>query len=211
MIAIICIPGAPSAAPKCEYAASIDRKDGRATTPVYDKELDLAMLYINWHYTDRSWKQLSDVPAARSVMSLPLVSVRSVQAMHVGDEVTTFGFPAYGRGTLTMSKGSIKDFTVVNGNEMIAIDAKIGHGSSGGAVFSKDGELLGIVTDGQFDSSGRFIQGYALPIAAFINWQKDKGIATATSNAAVTDAGNQPKKSPLAYSKLLQRTYLAAN
>jgi S1-C subfamily serine protease len=60
------------------------------------------------------------------------------------DEVFALGFPKAGGATLTMSSGKISGKEELDG--WLKIDAQVTHGSSGGAVINKKGELIGIST-----------------------------------------------------------------
>ena len=97
---------------------------------------------------------------------LPLVSLGSIEGLSQGSNLTILGFPGtasdnglvdnkQSKASLTSGKvSSIKDSTGST-KKLIETDATIGHGNSGGPVFSDDGDVVGIATY-TIDGSGPF-------------------------------------------------------
>jgi S1-C subfamily serine protease len=86
-----------------------------------------------------------------------------------GLPIRTVGYP---NGIRSYSEGVVIETKMTNHLpfEMIIFNAEIDHGSSGGALLDSNGNLLGITTLAGFDSSGSFIQGYAIPLQKIIEY-----------------------------------------
>jgi S1-C subfamily serine protease len=72
---------------------------------------------------------------------LPLGNSKNIGFL---EEIYTLGFPKAGGATVTMTRGQISGKEELEG--WLKIDAQVTHGSSGGAVINKNGELIGIST-----------------------------------------------------------------
>ena len=86
-----------------------------------------------------------------------------------GLPIRTVGYPG---GYRDYTEGVVIETKMTNHLpfEMIIFNAEIDHGSSGGALLDSNGNLLGITTLAGFDSSGSFIQGYAIPLQKIIEY-----------------------------------------
>jgi len=99
-----------------------------------DRDADIAFLYLN-----RPFK-LKEYP--RFAESIPLI----------GTETLVLGYPE-GLG-LTLTKGTLSARLSAAGFDHIQTDAPANPGSSGGPVFSADGEVVGIIVLGLEDAEG---------------------------------------------------------
>jgi serine protease Do len=72
----------------------------------------------------------------------------------VGDDVFAIGSPKGLENSLT--KGSISQFREDGDTRLLQIDATIDHGSSGGALFNMNGEVIGITSSGHEGSNLNF-------------------------------------------------------
>ncbi len=120
----------------------------RAPVPQYvaeivaaDRVLDLAVLQI----TDDG-----SGPVARDSLDLPFVSVGDSDKVKLGDPIDLFGFPGIGGGALTYTTGVISGFITdsLTGRVWINTDATMASGSSGGTAINREGELIGVPTQG---------------------------------------------------------------
>lgn len=91
--------------------------------------------------------------------NLPYVNIRHSQSVKIGEEVYAIGNPlGYEK---TISRGIISNKDVSNGSVVsLQTDAAISHGSSGGGLFDKNSNLIGITSYG--DTQGSNI-GFAIP------------------------------------------------
>lgn len=94
----------------------------------YDKERDIAILSLDASQTFK-----------------PLVLGDSAK-VKVGDEVVAIGSPKGLQNTV--SNGIISAFRNLSGYNYIQISVPISHGSSGGALFNANGEVIGITSAG---------------------------------------------------------------
>lgn len=108
----------------------IDLNDKRSFTTstllIKDEVRDLALLKIN-------------------ATSLPVVALGDSSALKLGEEVVAIGSPLGFKNTLTSGVVSTP-LRMVDGQNFIQISTPIDHGSSGGALFNRKGELVGITT-----------------------------------------------------------------
>jgi len=77
-------------------------------------------------------------------LNLPFVTPGDSEALQVGDEVWTAGFPGMGGETLTITRGVISGFSSRDGTPWIKTDLMTGSGNSGGMVVNADNELVAI-------------------------------------------------------------------
>src|SRR5712692_943632 len=75
------------------------------------------------------------------VLARPL-SIGDVNDVSVGDEVYVIGNPEGLEAT--MSQGIVSGIRQIEGNRLFQITAAVSHGSSGGPVLSKSGEVIGV-------------------------------------------------------------------
>lgn len=104
----------------------------------YDEANDLALLRVNG--------------------TLEPVTLRNTAA-RVGEEVVAIGSPL---GLLnTVSTGIVSAVRTLGGQEMIQITAPTWHGSSGGGLFDKQGNLIGITSGGMREGQNL---NFAIPV-----------------------------------------------
>jgi len=191
--AIVCLTEKSQSASKCDYMAHAYYRFGAFKASVeYQEELDLAVIYINSKKDNNgTWKSRMDLPMSEFNFSSvdPAVYGYELTGIELGDEVQTLGFPDYGDDTITYSRGVISNFWSDDGaffnnhDGVLAIgtDAKISHGSSGGAAFDKDGKFLGVTSQGIFDDNGNFMSGVIIPVTTF-NWWWEKVLGNEISD-----------------------------
>lgn len=102
----------------------------RAEIENVDAEHDLALLGVVLGRTDR--------------FDLPIVSRRGIASLAVGEKVYAIGSPRGLERTLT--DGLISGIPAGRGTGLIQTSAAISPGSSGGGLFDRKGELVGITT-----------------------------------------------------------------
>lgn len=107
--------------------------------------------------------------------NLPTVALGTKDAIGTGDSTYALGYPA--PANIDDSKPIEASFTsgVISAKKMmpdgwsvLQTDATISHGSSGGPVFNKEGEVVGVATFGSVDpQTGETVQGinFVVPIA----------------------------------------------
>ncbi|WP_052475940.1 trypsin-like peptidase domain-containing protein [Cohnella kolymensis] len=117
-----------------DEAASVrvDFNDERSFTTstllIQDPQRDLALLKI---------------PAT----GLPAVTIGNSSTLDLGEEVVAIGSPLGFKNSLTSGEVSTTS-RMVDGHNFIQISTPIDHGSSGGALFNMQGELVGITSAG---------------------------------------------------------------
>ena len=114
--------------------------------------------------------------------------------LQVGDSVYTVGNP-YGMLEFTMTMGHVSALNRTIATEesetarpMFQIDAAVYSGNSGGPVYNKYGEVVGIVT-AKYNSAGMEGIGFAMPISQVlpvINELMDKGYVSGKASLGVS-------------------------
>ena len=118
--------------------------------------------------------------------NLPYMEVGDTSTIVGGAEIFAIGSPLGLQNTI--SQGIISNVSrTIEGTEYIQITAAISHGSSGGALINKYGEVIGITS--ATIESGQNIN-LAVPISKIKNY---KGVAV-KGFASVTGAGSTPTK-----------------
>jgi serine protease Do len=160
--------------PEPTYLAQIVAKDPTA---------DLAVLQIISDYQGN--------PVDFETLGLVPVPIGNADDLELGDEVTIFGYPGIGAGTITLTEGKIAGFitddTVVYQRGWLKTDAAISGGNSGGTAVDADGKLVGVPTRGSMvdvrriaDTNGDGIideQDSAVPTGGFINLLRPVNLA----------------------------------
>lgn len=167
---VICLSHKINALPDCGYEAS---PDSLSENPL-SQNLDLALLDLTGKGTpNEKIKELkdwatSDYPQAKGVNLASYGTDISSLKIKNGSEIQTLGYPT---DTLTYSKGKVigQENFLNNNIVFVHIDAPINSGSSGGGVFDRDGNFLGISPGGWRDNKGKVIQSYFIPITT-VNW-----------------------------------------
>ncbi|MHB1354362.1 MAG: S1 family peptidase [Anaerolineae bacterium] len=160
--------------PEPTYLAQIVAKDPTA---------DLAVLQIisDWEGNPVDFDTLGLVP----------VPIGDAEDLELGDDVTIFGYPGIGAGTITLTEGKIAGFlsdeTVAYQRGWLKTDASIAGGNSGGTAVDADGILVGIPTRGSMvdvrriaDTNGDGIideADSAVPTGGFINLLRPVNLA----------------------------------
>lgn len=136
----VCVQSSPEDIPDCRFTASLKR---------YDEHIDLAVLRV-----DRT-------PAWGAIpSSFSSIQLNDEVVPDVGDPVTVHGYPASGGGTMSVTQGQISGFDELNGYDYYKTDADIDAGNSGGAMFSEDGDLIGVPSYivSYYENSGRVLK-----------------------------------------------------
>jgi len=129
------------------------------------------------------------------------VNIRPSKTTAIGEEVYAVGNPDGKERTI--SKGIISNKVFENGELMyLQTDASISHGSSGGGLFDKDGNLIGITTSS--DAEGNNIN-FAIPselILDVIQTNNEKSSGNDISNVSTPTTDTSPnfnKNTPLVF------------
>lgn len=80
-------------------------------------------------------------------LNLPFVKIGNSDAVHIGDHVSIFGFPAIGGETITYTDGNVSGFTSeeqLGDRAWIKTDATISGGNSGGLAANDTAQIIGI-------------------------------------------------------------------
>jgi S1-C subfamily serine protease len=127
-----------------------------------------------------------------SNLKAPVVKIAAEESLRVGQKVYAIGAPS--RLENTLSDGLLSAFRRDKDGKLtfIQTSAPIGHGSSGGGLFSDKGELIGITQSGKDPNVAQNI-GFALP-ALWIREVPERG------KAALAKAGPASTASPTAAS-----------
>jgi hypothetical protein len=144
-------------------------------------------LYGSLFYYDQD-KDICIVGIDRN--SLIPVNIRRSNTIKIGEEVYAIGSP-HGIAK-TISKGIISNKEIQDGIlTHLQTDASISHGSSGGGLFDKDSNLVGITTSTEPDSENI---AFAIPtelILDIINPQKDTTTTQSSTSNKESDATKQ--------------------
>lgn len=164
--------GRPEDAPPIVIALTADprqvARDAFLAEVVHgDRELDVAMLRVV------SGVRGTPLPAGYRFPHAPLAG-RTAPAL--GDSLTTVGYPLAGgsgtRVTLTVSVGVVGGWERGAGCTRLKTDALVSPGSSGGAAFDAEWNLLGVCVSAQDDGAGASV-GYVVPVDALPKaWRK---------------------------------------
>jgi serine protease Do len=128
-------------------AAAVMYQEQRYATKVVDSMIDRDLCLLS----------VDGLPA-------PAVQTGSTNAIRVGQKVFALGAP-HGL-ELTFSEGMVSSLRKTHDSPIIQTTAPISPGSSGGALLSKDGSLIGITTM-------QMIQGQNLNFAMPVDWVWD--------------------------------------
>ncbi len=113
----------------------------RAEVAAVDGYMDLAVLQIT--------STIKGEYLDPSSLNLPYVTLGDSEAIHVGDHLNIFGFPAIGGDTITYTSGNVAGFSsdeALGDRAWIKTDATISGGNSGGMSTDDQGHLIGVPT-----------------------------------------------------------------
>jgi S1-C subfamily serine protease len=110
------------------------------------------------------------------IKNAPILKIGNSEEVRVQDPVTVFGYPAAAesqvldekstlQATITDGKVSAKKQTT-EGAPIFQINAAATHGSSGGPVVNRKGEIIGLLTFGGDRVNGQQIQGFNFVVAS---------------------------------------------
>jgi S1-C subfamily serine protease len=120
---------------------------------IVDEDLDLAVLRIT---TDLDYD-----PVDSSELNLPTLPLGDSGKLSLGDPLIVLGYPGIGGETITLTRGDVGGFTVIdNSNEpaFIKTSAAISGGTSGGVALDQFGRLVAIPTQlGYGQRSGELV------------------------------------------------------
>jgi S1-C subfamily serine protease len=114
-----------------------------ATVAAQDRDLDLALLQVT--------ADVAGTPIDAQSLSLPSIALGDSDALQLGDPIDILSYPAAGGASLTYTTGVVSGFNFEQGSRAhtwITTDATISGGSSGGTAVNRQGELIGIPTQG---------------------------------------------------------------
>ena len=91
---------------------------------------------------------LAVVRVARSDRVRPVLEVRPVSSVRVGEEVLAIGSPGFGGRALdaTVTRGIVSGVRAINGVTIVQTDAALNPGNSGGPVLDTDGRVMAVAT-----------------------------------------------------------------
>lgn len=173
----------------CATKSSLSISDCRYVFSTYDflgslqlkaeKELDLAILNLTGVIENNKIKSVlnmtgTDLLGLGGNIKISIYG-EELTGIKVGDQVQTLGYPGEGGDTITYSNGAVTNFEVNKYGRVLRIvtDARITHGSSGGAAFDLYGKFIGVTTEMYTDSSGNFISGFIIPVSTVNWWMKE--------------------------------------
>ena len=122
-----------------------------------DRSLDLALLRI---------VALQDGKPLPADLKLTTVPVGDSDKVQIGDEITVIGFPALGAGTVTLTRGAVSGLLndTASVGTWFKTDANLNLGNSGGTAINHAGELVGVPTLINTDTSSLGKFGWIRPI-----------------------------------------------
>ncbi|MFJ8263836.1 S1C family serine protease [Rummeliibacillus sp. NPDC094406] len=112
-------------------------------------------------------KDLALVKTNDKITGINPVKIGSYKSLAKGQKIVAIGSPLGLQNTV--SEGIVSSFRVSNGVKLIQISAPIDHGSSGGGLFNKKGELVGITSSG-YNSNADL--NFAVAIDEMSSWNK---------------------------------------
>ena len=91
---------------------------------------------------------LAVVRVPRSAHVRPVLEVRPVSSVRVGEEVLAIGSPGFGGRALdaTVTRGIVSGVRAINGVTIVQTDAALNPGNSGGPVLDTDGRVIAVAT-----------------------------------------------------------------
>jgi hypothetical protein len=91
---------------------------------------------------------LAVVRVARSDRVRPVLEVKPVSSVRVGEEVLAIGSPGFGGRALdaTVTRGIVSGVRAINGVTIVQTDAALNPGNSGGPVLDTEGRVLAVAT-----------------------------------------------------------------
>ncbi len=171
-----------------------------------DPDADLAVLQIVSDFEGK--------PVDFDKLGLVPVPMGDADNLELGDEITIFGYPGIGAGTITLTEGKIAGFltdeAITYQRAWLKTDASIAGGNSGGTAVDEYGNLVGVPTRGSMvdvrriaDTNGDGIvdeEDSAVPTGGFINLLRPInlafGLIAQASSGSVTPGGTSPRTDP---------------
>lgn len=153
------------------FAVKVDLYDGSTRTGRVmkrDATSDLALLKLEGETTD-----------------IPGLPICQTNAIKVGESVVAIGNPLALSNTVT--QGVVSGVRTVATRNLIQTDAAVNPGNSGGPLFNRQGEVIGIVTE-KMSSRGVEGLGFALPIGESL--QKLNVKVTTSTQSRLSACGN---------------------
>jgi hypothetical protein len=91
---------------------------------------------------------LAVVRVARTDRVRPVLEIRPVSSVRVGEEVLAIGSPGFGGRALdaTVTRGIVSGVRAINGVTVVQTDAALNPGNSGGPVLDADGRVMAVAT-----------------------------------------------------------------
>jgi len=135
--AVICVTFSPDQYPEPTFMAEFVNGDPKE---------DLTLLKIT--------KPLSDKIKMRDIFSYNWEEPnywKSAEDLRLNDDLIIIGYPDYGQGTVTITKGSVSGFfnddqSINFPRAWIKTDANVSYGNSGGTAIDNEGRFIGVPT-----------------------------------------------------------------
>ncbi len=107
-----------------------------------------------------------DKPADVALLKIPgsshqCVVLRASDPIELGSEIYAVGSPLTDELTGTVTRGIVSGHPTFEGQSLIQTDAAVNSGNSGGPIFDKQGQIVGIVTSKLF---GFGVEGVAFAV-----------------------------------------------
>lgn len=145
-----CVTISLDTVPECNYLLSPTRKllSGSISKTQYNKDLDLALLYVDQVKVNGKWVSIVDTSLnSLKDRSINLSSyTKKYTDLSVGSPVYSVGYPDYGDEKTIQVDGIVEEILKdPNSGQVLILSAlNISHGNSGGPVFNSKGELVGV-------------------------------------------------------------------
>ncbi|MGB6718111.1 MAG: trypsin-like peptidase domain-containing protein [Candidatus Acidiferrales bacterium] len=154
-------------------------------------------------FSDGATSAITEVAADSPTQDLIVLVAKTGQrpSLHLGDELTLQqGDPVYAIGApqgleLTLTNGIVSAFRNIDNRFLIQSTAAIGHGSSGGPLFDREGKVVGVTsallsgTPGIYFAVGagdlkRLLRTPQLVVLSFTEWARQNTDETTGSSAS---------------------------
>ena len=110
-------------------------------------------------------KDLALIKTTQKIAGIDPVMIGTYRSLNKGDKIVAIGSLLGLQNTV--SEGIVSSFRLNGGVQLIQISAPIDHGSSGGGLFNKKGELVGVTSSG-YDSNADL--NFAIAIDEAVDW-----------------------------------------
>ncbi|GIK66334.1 MAG: hypothetical protein BroJett018_41280 [Chloroflexota bacterium] len=179
-----------------------------AETVEFNRGYDLAVLRITSYLDGRSIE--------RDVLQLPFVELGDSNTVTIDDTIAVFGYPEIGNDPVTVIRGTIGGFTAEAGlgeRAWLRTSAEIPGLMSGGGVYNRNGELIGVPTIAPARAAGEALEcrqvydtngdaqldnlDLCIPLGGTISAIRPSSLARGLVRAAALGIQPGPEKAPV--------------